>query len=198
MPAAPKIRGVVMGPLSVVAVGQSPQSLAEQRQIFDGEAWRLSFVLPPMRRRLAQPYIGFLTSLRGRGGTFLGGDPYHDIPLGTAAGTPVVDGVGQQGDVLLVRGFDPDQSVALMVGDYIQLGAAGSSRLHMVLVDAPSDSFGKAVLEIFPKLRESPGDGATVLTQGARGVFRLERNDPEWARTLGYTSLPISAVEVVE
>jgi len=132
------------------------------------------------------------------GGTFLGGDPYHDIPLGTASGTPVVDGAGQEGEVLLVRGFDPDQAVALMVGDYIQLGTAGASRLHMVLLDAPSDNLGKAALTIFPKLRESPGDGATVIAQGARGVFRLERNDPEWARTLSYTSLPISAVEVVE
>lgn len=65
----------------------------------------------------------------------------------------------------------------ILAGDYIQLGSLSSARLHKVISDSIVDSSGVATLDIWPALRTSYTDGATVTIDNPVGVFRLASNE---------------------
>ena len=58
--------------------------------------------------------------------------------------------------------------------------SALDARLHMLLASAASDANGKAILDIYPRLREAPADFTAVITAGAKGTFRMGQNTAEW------------------
>jgi hypothetical protein len=64
----------------------------------------------------------------------------------------------------------------LKAGDYIQLGAGSSARLHQVL----ADKTGNGSLEIWPSLRFSYTDEPVVFNS-PKGVFRLATNVTSWS-----------------
>jgi hypothetical protein len=68
-------------------------------------------------------------------------------------------------------------------------GADQAARLHKVLTTAASDANGKATLDIFPRLRESPTDFSAIITASPVGTFRLAENRVAWdideAKTYG-------------
>jgi len=53
------------------------------------------------------------------------------------------------------------------------------ARLHKVLTEASSDANGKASLDLWPRLRESPPDFSALILTDAKGTFRL-REAPGW------------------
>ena len=154
---------------NTVAVSQSPFTYAQQVHKWQGQRWEADVTLPPMKRADAEEWISFLIKLKGSYGTFLLGDPSAVTPRGTASsspGTPVVNGASQTG--------------YLKAGDYIQLGSGASAKFHKVLEDTDTDGSGNATLTIFPDLRSSPADDATVVVTNAKGVFRLSDNLINW------------------
>jgi hypothetical protein len=67
----------------------------------------------------------------------------------------------------------------LLAGDYIQLGSAGTSTLHKVLVDYTGTG-SDADLEIWPAIRtDHLGSSATL--SNAKGKFRLSTNEQAWS-----------------
>ena len=177
LPASPGPARVTMRATNVVAVAASPFTGQQQTQRHPGAWWSADVELPPlMGEAEAETWISFLLSLRGRHGTFLMGDPARATPRGVATGTPVIDGADQTGEALATRGWTPDTTGILRAGDYIQIG----QRLHKVLTDTDSDASGAATLDIWPRLRESPADGALIITANPVGTFRLSSNDTSW------------------
>jgi hypothetical protein len=122
-----------------------------------------------MQREYAEQWICFLIKLKGPHGTFLAGDTSAKVPRGVATGTPLVKGASQTGETLITDGWTAGTTGILLAGDYIQLG----NYLHKVLVDATSDGSGNATRDIWPPLRSSPGDNASIVTSNTVGVFRL-------------------------
>jgi hypothetical protein len=130
-----------------------------------------------------EPWVAFLLSLKGQYGTFLLNDPNCATPRGSAGstpGTPVVKGAGQTGDELDIDGLPLSATGYLLAGDYIQLGSGASATLHKVLANVNSNGSGEATLDIWPSLRSSPADNATVTLSSAKGVFRLANNVQQW------------------
>jgi len=166
-----------------VAVSESPISFSQQAVRHPGQAWGAHVNLPPMNRDEAEVWVSFLLRLRGQYGTFTMGDPTGATSRGIASwwpGTPVVKGASQTGGSLIIDGAPAGQTAYLMSGDYIQLGSGAVSRLHKVLEDADSDSTGTVTLNIWPDLRTSPADNATVVVKNAVGVFRRAENTQAW------------------
>ena len=163
-------------PRNAVARTESPFSFADQVTAFSGEMWQISGTIPSCNRAIAEIYNSFLVALRGSYGTFLIGDPAARSPQGSIAGTPVVDGAGQSGHTLALRGFTSSATDVLKAGDYIQIGTGLSSRLYKVLVDVDADSSGDAVVDIWPRLRTSPADGTSIITTNTVGLFRMSSN----------------------
>lgn len=186
------ITGLDFGPSSVVGMTESPFTLGQQVQEHAGEGWAGRVTVSPMvNRDIYEPWMAFLTALRGRRGTFLFGDPAGATPRGVATGTPVADTVGSpslnvaRDRVLYTRGWTEGVSGILKAGDWLQLGSGSSARLHKVLQDASSDSSGYAAIDIFPALRADVADGAAITVQSAKGIFRLADNRPRWTLANG-------------
>jgi hypothetical protein len=166
-----------------VAVSQSPFTLQQQVVKHAGQRWSGTYSLPAMQRENAEVWNAFLLRLDGSFGTFLMGDPIGATPRGSAAttaGTPVVNGASQTGHELAIDGLPVSATGYLKAGDYIQLGSGSSAKLHKVLEDVDSNASGEATLNIWPDLRSSPSDGATVAVSNAKGVFRLVDNTINW------------------
>jgi len=195
MPATPNFVKATFKLASNVTVFESPLSKTEQVLERDGARWSAVYTLPTMKRGdETAAWMSFFTSLRGRRGTFLGFDPHNTAPRGSAPGTPLVNGGGQSGNALVTDGWTASQSNILLAGDYIEVGG----RLHMVVEAASSDGGGNATLEIEPHLRESPADGAAIVTATPKVTMRLLSNEVSWDEGLAeFQEFSFAAREVL-
>lgn len=170
--------------VAAVAVPRSPFTFKEQTQTWPGQAWAAEIDFPKLTRAQGNDLSGFLLSLNGRKGTFTFGCPVNTSPLGTALGTPKVDGASQTGAELKTKGWAINQTGVLLRGDLIQLGSGSTASLHKVTKDANANASGEATLDIWPSLRSSPADESTIVLNNAVGLFRLASNEMEWAIAL--------------
>lgn len=198
LPTSSCFASVTMTITRVVGLTNSPFTLEEQAYKWQGERWSMSLTMPPFtNREIASDWIAFGAALEGKWGHFLIGDPAHKLPSGVATGTPLVDGGAQTGNTLVTKGWSTNVTGILKKGDYIQLGSGSSSRLHMLVQDANSDSSGNANLSIVPALRSSPPDSSAIVVNNPKGVFRLDSNEFSWSVSpgpvyrLGFTAMEV-------
>jgi hypothetical protein len=201
------ISSIRFKPRSVVAISASPFTFQQQVQVHQGQIWAADIHLPPLEDDEAQEWIAALLSLNGIQGTFYLGDPAHRQPRGSPTGIPVVDGAGQTGQSLATKGWglsskyiitesgfnlitEDDKKIItdqtfgssgmLLAGDWIQLGSGSTQRIYRVLKNVNADDDGKAVIDIWPRLRESPADDALLVLQNTMGIFRMTDNEMIW------------------
>lgn len=178
------IRSIHFRPRAVVGLSRSPFTLQAQVQVHAGQIWAADVVMRPMQRTDADKVIGILLSLSGMKGTFLLGDVSSKTPKGTALGTPLINGAGQAGETLTTDGWTVSSNGVLLRGDWIQLGAFGSpakpKRIYRVLNDVNSDSGGNAIIDIWPRIRESPANNEPLVLTNTSGTFMLEDNEMGW------------------
>jgi len=200
LPAA--LQRIAIRPVNVVSFTQSPWTGQQQVQDHQGQYWTAALTIPPAPSRAsAEKWINFLIKLKGSLGTFLLTNPMYATPQGfaaTVAGDPVVDGGGQEGEVLNVQGLPISTTGYLLEGDFIQLGTGITSRLHKVIEPVDSDADGKAAISLWPRIRrgEAPVDSAAVVVADCAGAFRLV-GPTEWAHEPGIYSqaVELNAVE---
>ena len=136
--------------------------------------------LPPMTKVEAKPWKAALLQLQGMANGFFLGDPLGVTPDGVVQGSPAIDGsipVEPGTTTIYSLGWVPSQTNLLLPFDYIQIGY----RLYTVLDVVSSDASGKAPINIWPSLRETPINGETIATSNAQGLFRLAKNGVTWS-----------------
>jgi hypothetical protein len=161
----------------IVAVSVSPFTGQQQVQDWQASFLEASVSMPPLTHVQAQQWIAFLLSLRGQANVFQLGDPLAVSPQGSGAGAPLVDGAGQTGYTINLRGFTPSAANVLLPGDWIQIGY----RIYRTLVAVSADANGKVALSIWPQIREPPPDAAVVVLNGTKGLWRLQANARKWS-----------------
>lgn len=184
MPTSPGPRSIDFTIKDAVSTVASEFTGQVQAQQWPGaEMWAGTFALPGMTRAQASNWIAFLMQLRGMANAFQLGDPLNATPLGTPSGTPVVNNsLAANGNVamsqtLTTSGWTASTSGLLLPGDYIQVGY----RLYRVLDDVTSDGSGNNTVGIWPSLRETPTNGATIITSNTQGLFRLAMNERKFS-----------------
>lgn len=186
LPSSSCIASVTISLVRTIGRTESPFTLQSQTFRWPGERWMLDFALPPITNKLiAGQWKAFGAALKGGYGLFLMGDPLGKQPMGLGGGTPVVNGGGQEGNLLLTRGWPVSAANVLLPGDYLQVGSGENSRLHMVTEAVSADSSGEAAISIEPALRFSPADGDAVVIENAKGVFCLSSNTFAWSASPG-------------
>ena len=180
LPAAFRMARVTLRASNTVGESVSPFSAEQQVYVHQGQWWEAEVQLPPMKEADAEAVMAAFLSLRGKEGAFLLPVP-NRAPRGVGGGTPVVDGAGQSGLTLAVRGGPLSTTGWLKAGDWLQLGSGSSTRLHKVLVDAATDGAGEATLDIWPRLRIAPADGATITLTACAGLFGLASNTQDYS-----------------
>ena len=138
-------------------------SLNRQVRSRGGQRWRLTMQYPPLTRDELAPLFAFAVAQRGQFETFTFVPPDLATPRGAATGVPVVDGAGQTGRTLAIRGATASVTGWLRAGDVIKL--ASGPKVYMVTADADTDASGKATLSIEPALMSSPADGEAVMVR---------------------------------
>jgi hypothetical protein len=157
----------------------SPFTLQPQSYAWRGQTLSTTVRLPRMKRAEAEAWVAALLSLNGREGSFLLGDSANTLPRGIGTGTPLVKGASQTGTDLVTDGWTTTQTGILKAGDWIQLGSGSTARLHKNLTDVNSNGSGEATLILWPALRSSPADNATITVSSPKGRFMLAQ-DYEW------------------
>lgn len=163
------IESIELRAVNAVAVSQSPFTYKQQVISHGGQKWEASVTIPSVRRDKAAEWKALLVGLKGQVGTFLLGDPDYATPQGTVSSCTLTGSAGNDSANVIMTG-------SLKAGDYIQLGAGSSAKLHQVLLDQDGDGN----LEIWPALR-SDYTGATVVFNNPKGVFRLSNNVTSWS-----------------
>lgn len=181
LPTHTRRRTIELRATNAVTVERSPFTYASQAQASAGQMWQADVTLPPMRRADAEQWIAWLVRLRGSFGTFLMGDLLGCTPRGAIGGTPLVNGAGQTGEDLNIYGCTANVTGWLMAGDYVQLGAASSATLHKVLADVNTNASGQATLSLWPHIRTSPANNASVIVTNTVGRWRLSSGESSWS-----------------
>ena len=171
---------------NTTATSASPFSYKQQVISFGGQQWSASVSIPSVRRDLAAPWKSMLIGLKGQVGSFLLGDPDYVTPQGTATTGTLTGAVATDSVTVNLDG-------TLLAGDYIQLGTASASKLHVVL----QDQSGNGTLEIWPALRQAY-TGETNILASPKGVFRLAENMTSWSiDNVSSYGISFEAVEVI-
>lgn len=154
----------------------------ETVQEFEGDYWRATLRYRNLSRELAQPVTAFLSALRGSSGTFVVRYPGYGSSLGAAKdipSSPIVDGGGQAGsDTIAIKSAPLNQTGWLLAGDIIQVGAISRPHWHRVLNDVNTDVLGRAVIDVWPRVRSGTIDNDPVLTDSPLCLFRLRAGNP--------------------
>ena len=156
------VKQITMAMVNKTSMSTSPFTGQQQVYSHPNEYWKAEIMLAQMEREDSEPWIAALASMRGMYGTMLLGDPAGATPQGTVSGSPVVDGASQTGFELDIKSM----TGTFKAGDYIQL----SNYLYKIVKD---HSGATGTLEIWPRLRASPADGAAITYTNAKGLFRL-------------------------
>lgn len=167
--------------------------LRPRTQIFEGDMtaivrteeidtpiWVGTLTFPPLDSEQRDAFDVFAARLKGPAGRFLYGHPRYLArgPKGTAQGAPVIDGNGQTGNVLLIKGLTPNQPVALGFADFLAYALPGDNQeLYRAVAPAAADATGRATVNIAPPIRNSPSDNEPVIIAGAACVMRFASDD---------------------
>lgn len=135
-------------------------SLKRQTRSRGAHMWQIEFRYGVMTRATMAPLWAFLVDRDGRSGSFTVKVPSM-TPQGTVAGTPRVNGASQTGRSIITDGWTAGSAI-YKAGDWIQFD--GDDKVYMVTADATADGSGNATISIFPSLRRSPNDNASVIT----------------------------------
>src|SRR5262249_46234072 len=135
----------------------SPLTKTVQRVLLGGARWSATYSLPAMKRSQAAAWRSFFLQLAGSVNTFNGYDPDCKVPLGTATGTPLVNGASQTGSSLITHNWTANIT-ALKMGDYFSV----NGELKLVTADALTDGSGNVTISFMPALRSSPADDAAL------------------------------------
>ncbi len=161
---------------------EAPRSWVSQRSAGVATRWGLSITLPPMQGEAAALVRVFLQRATSAAVWFQAPDHSYERQS-TPSGTPRVDGAGQTGATLNLKGFPASQPSAVKDGDRIGLT---TGQVVTVVASGNADGAGKIPVSIDPPLRASPTDDALVYLDEPLCVFRLPTH-----RVDGYVSAPM-------
>ena len=198
LPTVTGARRVNLRAINAIALSQGTFTFVAQSQAFPGQMWAADVSLPPMKRSDAAVWVSWLVSLRGQYGTFLMGDPLCTTAQGEAGGTPIASGSNPAGETLNIGQATANQTGWLKAGDYIQIGAGQSARLHQVLSDVDTDASGNGTLSLWPHTRSAVAAGTAITVSSPVGRWRLDNNQSEWSiNEAAIYGISFSAMEAI-
>lgn len=197
-PTSPGLRGYEFTLTEKVGIVPSTFTGQVQAHQWPGaEMWSAMLTISPLSAAAADDWVSFLMELRGMSNAFQLGDVTKATPRGTPAGSPQVDNSvaganAAMSQTLGTKGWTPNATRVLARGDQVQVGY----RLYANLNDADADADGKAVLSVYPSLREQPADSGAIVTSSPKGLWRLAKNDRNYSRDI--TRLTRMSIPIME
>lgn len=186
LPADPSPREVVPALRDFGLTIEPSTGAAASRVERKGSRFRAQVTYPPMTPDDAEVFVSRL--LRGkRLGVRI---PMPLIRPQGSPGSPVVDGAGQSGFTLAVRGLSPGYTVK--EGYWLSIeDSTGQHYLHKTAGAVMADASGDAEIEIEPALRKAFADGDTIHLAVPMIEGLVQGNEWEW-------TIPVEKLVVVQ
>ncbi|WP_417656193.1 hypothetical protein [Pseudidiomarina aestuarii] len=173
---------------------ESPYNLVEEVWEEPGDKWHVTLTFSFLTKAEGRLLRAHLLALRGQTGITFIEDTSHENQ-GSWSGAPIVDGAGQYGTTLNVRGFAANELVA-KAGDRFQLG----QRLHEITEDVYSSPSGLATLIFQPEVIKPASDGESLVSDRprVRAMLKDARNIPSFSGTKsGFRNIQIQFQEAL-
>ncbi len=146
-------------------------------QEFEGEYWSCTLRYRNLDRQQGQSLSAFRSALRGSAGSFVAPFPGIDNALGEARNmpsSPSVDvGVAEGSRQLPIRDAIADIEGYFVAGDILQVGPNSRPHWHRILQDVDTDSTGRAMIDVWPVIREGTQTGDQVSYARPLCLFKL-------------------------
>ena len=181
-------------------LSESPLVAAQQTVDRGGLKWVCSYAYTALRGDDRAEMMGLLASLRGRANR-LRVAVYDNPKRGAYGGTPIVDGAGQTGSSINVRGCSISITNWIRRGDYFSIVVNGEPELKVCTADASSGIGGLIQIFFEPRLRFSPADASAIYVEDGvlsrpKGIFMVDTNELGWSSMPGQPSTRRSAMEL--
>jgi hypothetical protein len=166
--------------------------IASAQTLARSTKWNATYRFNNLRGDDRRDLMGTIAALRGQDNRLR--VPVYDNPAaGAYGGTPLVDGGGQTGFSLNIKGATPNVTNWIRKGDYFSVFVGTEHELKMATVDSNSDGAGLVVLSFTPRLRAAPLDNAVILVEDGtltkpNGIFVLQSADTGWSSRPGFPS----------
>lgn len=154
LPDWPAPASAVPGLVDFGATLRPPTGGATQRHNRLGNRFRLSVTMPAMKYKTGRLWVARLIRAQTEGARMEW--PQQGFDPGTP-GAVAVDGSGQAGALLAVRGAEP--GYAFREGQFFSILTGGRPHVTMVAAEVLAGSDGKALLPVAPMLRVPHLDG---------------------------------------
>ena len=175
LPAAPAPNGIELALKDFGSILRPPSGAAVQRLNRKGSRWRASVSLPPMTPAEARVFVSRLARAKFEGVRI----PLPLLVAQGAPGSPVVNGAGQAGSTINLRGMTNGYVAA--EGYWLSIvNAAGQHFLHCVTASV-TVAGGVAAVGIVPELRTPFADGAAVHLVAPQIEGFVEGEEWSWA-----------------
>jgi len=153
-------------------VFSNPFNGSVQTLSLPGAYWQAQLSFANLSRDQGARLHALITQLRAPSGRIQLWDHAFASPRGPAGGNPVIDGAGQVGGQIAIRGCAPS-SLFLKTGDYCQMGL----QRVIVTADAIANDTGKCILQVVAPIRYAPANGSAVIVNKACSVMMLKDDD---------------------
>lgn len=168
---------------------ESPFTGASQTMEFQGAKWNVKLKFQNLSRDKLRRLEVTLLQLRGAANRIR--IPDHAIKRAGVGGAATVDGAGQVGRVLMIKGA-PAGVEYLKTGDYFEV----NGELKRVVADATTDGYGKTSLRFEPALRKAPPNNSAINADSPAAIVRLEKDDGAKVKRIPiYGSVSLNFVE---
>lgn len=135
-------------------------SLKRNARTRGAQRWLINLNWGMLTRAELMPIFAFVMSLRGQADTCTLTLVGHTAPLGSWLGSPVVNGAGQTGRTINLRGFTASQTNVIKAGDILKF--SGHTKVYMATADASSDGSGNCALTMEPAPIAALADGEVI------------------------------------
>lgn len=143
-----------------------------------GNRWGVQVSMPPLDLDEARLWVSRLVQARGTSALL----PWPQPADVGAEGAPRVNGAGQTGKVLAVKGLPAGKVVK--EGWFFSIVTAGRRRIYMVAADATASAGGGATLMIEPMLRVRPADNDVIELAAPMIEGAVQGDTSQWSVNL--------------
>ena len=153
---------------------------SREKQAYEGGWWTVDVRWAELSAVEGEDLGAILSALRGAEGTCTLIDFLNRAPRGEAAtnpGTPSVNGAGQFGYTVDIKGGPSSVTNWLLRGSRIQIGPDTRPRLYKVLTDVSTDIAGEATIDIWPALKSPVLDSDPVVLTNPKLLLEMVEND---------------------
>lgn len=165
-------------------------NLDQQKNNLGRNKWAGNLTVDRMPESQARQWKAWMTSMRGKRGTFKVGDPGYFGPYGNVSNQGTVKSIPANKNFVIGEGYAGSTTI-FKRGDMVEI----SDELKIIIRDITTESNGNALLAFVPPIRDTSSAGQSIIHTDPKGEFRFDTNSPRWNDETVITNMDFPIME---